>query len=178
MWNGLDRERGRMMTERIEFHSDIVSELEGLAWMGPVDVEFSPAEGWTVHVRETVRRWRAEATFQGSYAPIDLELVYDSAQEAMDAVMRGIESFDPASLPEAKAESHAICPECGGLMHSVMYGKRGAVTERWVLRCSECRYDTDDFQGLLDRVFPKPPPEREDSNFIVRNITGRRGFYD
>jgi len=71
-----------------------------------------------------------------------------------------------------KRETQMNCPECGGDMQSFSRGRRGTVMHRCVRKCSQCGYDTDDFEALNRRIFPiaPEPRDRERENFTAMFI--------
>ena len=155
--------------EKIKFHEGLATELEGLAWLGKIEVEISPAPDWRVEIWTYIRAWKARAFLNGEKVEIGLQLSYDSAQELVEAVLAGIVSYVP---PEIEEEDTAgdCCPECGGKLHSFSRGRRGTVMHRWCKGCTSCDWESDSHQEIMERVFPSPAPDHRVGRTSVHDV--------
>ena len=151
--------------KRIDYHENLATELEGLAWLGKVEVEFSPALGWRVEVWTYIRAWKARAYHNGEKAFVGLQLSYDSASEVLDAVLAGIASYVPA-----EGTGGNRCPECGAKLSSFSRGRRGTVMHRWCKKCTSCDWESDSHQEIMEAVFPSPAPDHREGRTSVHDI--------
>jgi len=127
--------------ERIEYSTETAMELEGLAWLGKVEVSFSPVVGWIVEMETYVNDWKVRAFFEGNRAYVGLQLRYDTATDALTAVLEGIANYVPEKTEEVVDK--AGCPECGGKLHSFSRGRRGSIMHRQCKKCDACGYVED-----------------------------------
>ena len=148
---------------------ELAGELEGLAWMGKVEVEFFPVPDWRIEVWTYIQAWKTKAFLNGEQAYIGLQLSYDNPQDLLAGIMEGIAGYVPPKASKEDTEGDR-CPECGAKLHSFSRGRRGTIMHRWCTSCTSCDWESDSHQEIMEAVFPSPASDHRVGRTSVHNV--------